>query len=264
MPTALVLRAAGTNCEQEACRAFERAGATADLVHLDRVLADPRRLDAADIICFPGGFSFGDDVASGRIFAMHVRQTLYPTLRAAVDRGAPIIGICNGFQVLVQIGLLPGCPGGEWPVDAPPRQTLGLAENAGARFIDQWSTMVIDPQSPCIWTRGLADLSPDIMMYPSAHGEGRLVGDDELLIRLERAGQAPLVYADNFNGSARGIAGVCDPTGRVLGLMPHPERYLAWHHHPFWTRLDESQRRGETPGLRLFRNAVEAVAPASV
>lgn len=222
-------------------------------------------LDRADLIGFPGGFSFGDDVASGRIFAMHVRERLYPALLGAVERGSCMIGICNGFQVLVQVGLLPGPTGGEqWPRRAPPEQSLSLAENQSGRFVDRWARMSVDPASPCVWTAPLAGVPAEHVTFPSAHGEGRLVGDDETLDRIEAAHQAPLRYEENFNGSARAIAGVCDSSGRVFGLMPHPERFLDWNRHPNWTALPADVRSTPAPGLLLFRSAVEAAQVARV
>lgn len=266
MPTALVIRAAGTNCDAELCRAFHLAGATPQLVHLDRLIAEPRRLEDADLIGFPGGFSYGDDVASGRIFAMRVRERLWPALRSAVARGCPIIGVCNGFQVLVQVGLLPGpAPGESWPVESPPPPAAALCDNASARYEDRWVPVEFVRRSVCLWTRGLHDLEPDTAILPAAHGEGRLVfGSAGLLARLEASGQIPLRYRDNYNGSEGAVAGLCDVSGRVFGLMPHPERYLDWTRHPWWTRLDDRVRRHETPGRRIFRNAVEAARAVGV
>jgi phosphoribosylformylglycinamidine synthase I len=268
MPTALVIRAAGTNCDAEMCRGFALAGATPELVHLDRLIAEPSRLDEADLLGFPGGFSYGDDIASGRIFAMKVRRRLWPALHAAISRGAPMIGVCNGFQVMVQAGLLPGpAPGQPWPADAPPPQTMSLTENAAARFTDRWVGMVPERDSPCIWTRGLDDkseapFSPQTMMLPVAHGEGRLVTSPSMLNELKSTGRVALRYADNYNGSMNAVAGVCDASGRIFGLMPHPDRYLDWNRHPFFTRLPSDAMTGDPPGLRIFRNAVEAVAGA--
>jgi len=266
MTRALVIRAAGTNCDAELCRAFEMAGASPDLVHLDRVIAEPRRMEDADLIGFPGGFSYGDDIASGRIFAMRVRERLWPALRGAVVRGCPVIGVCNGFQVLVQVGLLPGpARGEEWPIDAPPTPTAALCDNVSARYEDRWCGVEFVRESVCVWTRGLEGLGDEVGRLPSAHGEGRLVfGTPGTLARLESAGQVALRYKDNYNGSEGAVAGLCDATGRVFGLMPHPERYLDWTRHPWWTRLDEGQRRGQTPGLRIFINAVEAARSVAV
>ncbi len=310
MPRALVIRAAGTNCDGELCRAFRLGGAEPDLVHLDRLIAEPSRLERYDLVGFPGGFSYGDDVASGRIFAVKVRERLWGPLRALLERGVPMIGVCNGFQVLVQVGLLPGPAKGEaWPVEAPPRQTAALTDNAGARFIDRWVRVAPEAGSVCVWTRGLegtghraqgtgeekvqsskfkvqtdiadrvlsvvgangagADAhrsaltthASDVMMLPIAHGEGRFVtASPEVMRELEANGQVALRYIDNVNGSEGAVAGVCDASGLVFGLMPHPERYLEWNRHPFWTRLPGEVRAGETPGLRIFRNAVEAAA----
>jgi len=266
---ALVIRTAGTNCDAELVRAFELAGASATLMHLDRLIAEPQRLEEFDIIGFPGGFSYGDDVASGRIFAMRLRERLYPALRAAAARGCPMIGVCNGFQVLVQVGLLPGpAPGEQWPEGRPPRQEVALAANDSGRFVDRWVRVAPEPSSVCIWTRGLAEVyaadparADRVLMLPVAHGEGRFVPDSpEVLRRLEASGQVALRYIDDPNGSAGSVAGICDASGRIFGLMPHPERYLEWVHHPFWTRLTEEDRRGDTPGLTFFRNAVEAAA----
>jgi phosphoribosylformylglycinamidine synthase len=265
MPRALVIRAAGTNCDAEMVRGFQVAGASCDLVHVDGLVRDPAVLDEYDLIGFPGGFSYGDDIASGRILAMKLRERVYPGLRAAAARGCLMIGACNGFQVLAQIGLLPGPASEEgWAADAPPAQQIALADNQHARFVDRWVGFRVEPGSVSVWTRGLDDgltaQERDVAhVLPVAHGEGRLVlASPALLAALRRRGQIALRYTDNFNGSEDAIAGLCDATGRIFGLMPHPERYLDWTRHPFWTRLPAGVRRGETPGLRIFRNAVEA------
>lgn len=261
-PSAIVLRSAGTNCDREMVRAFEMAGATVDLVHLDRLCAEPKQLSGYDLIGFPGGFSYGDDIASGRIFAARVRECLYPALRDAAGRGVCMIGACNGFQVLVQAGLLPGPRAGEgWPESAP-TPTVALADNASARFIDRWTGVESDPASPCIWTRGLDSLPDVTRVLPIAHGEGRLIASPETLAELKSGGHVALRYSEDVNGSADRIAGLCDATGRIFGLMPHPERYLDWNRHPGATRLDEQTRSTEPPGLTMFRNAVHAVSAA--
>lgn len=315
MPTALVIRAPGTNCDTEMVRAFSLAGAhRTDLVHLDRLIADPSAIEQYDLIGFPGGFSYGDDVASGRVFAMRLRERLYAPLAAAVDRGACIIGACNGFQVLVQVGLLPGPVGrasslpssaslkpvgqASSPPSSLPPLTVALTDNIGNRFIDRWLRVEAVETSVCIWTTGIAERWPSpchrlpagdgsdaattakpshrleagptdarptnpAMTLPIAHGEGRFVTDSSATLEaIESGGQVALRYADNDNGSQNRIAGICDPTGRVFGLMPHPERYLAWHHHPYATALPEEFKRGDTPGLAMFKNAVEAVSHA--
>ncbi|MFG0305920.1 MAG: phosphoribosylformylglycinamidine synthase subunit PurQ [Phycisphaerales bacterium JB040] len=259
-PRAIVLRSAGTNCDREMVRAFELAGARTDLVHLDALCASPKRLSGYELIGFPGGFSYGDDIASGRIFAARVRQHLYPALRDAAERGVCMIGACNGFQVLVQVGLLPGPASGEsWP-DTPPAPTVALADNASARFTDRWATVDPDPDAPCVWTRGLEGLPDRVRTLPIAHGEGRLIASPETLERLRTGGHVALRYAEDVNGSADRIAGLCDATGRIFGLMPHPERYLDWNRHPAFTRLDGATTSGEAPGLTMFRNAVHAVS----
>jgi phosphoribosylformylglycinamidine synthase len=266
MPKALVIRTAGTNCDAELVRAFQLAGATVEMLHLDRLIAEPGRLDEFDLIGFPGGFSYGDDIASGRIFAMRARERLYPALRDAARQGVPMIGVCNGFQIMVQIGLLPGPLAGEdWPEEEAPAQEVSLSFNSGNMFINDWFRVEGVPNTRCLWTQGLDDAVEDaqrdaVMRLPIAHGEGRFVtANAGTLERIERAGQVALRYVDNPNGSVNGIAGICDATGRIFGLMPHPERYLEWVHHPFWTRLPTAARETETPGLRIFRNAVEAV-----
>jgi phosphoribosylformylglycinamidine synthase I len=264
-PRALVIRTAGTNCDAELVHAFRMAGADAEAIHLDRLIERPSQVDQFDLIGFPGGFSYGDDIASGRILAMKLREFLYPALRDAAARGVPMIGVCNGFQALVQVGLLPGPRAGEpWPADHAPDQRIALCENIQGRFCDQWVGIKVESKSPCLWTRHLAAdarvSDPDIMMLPVAHGEGRLVAaSDSVLDELEAHGQVVLRYTDNYNGSDRAIAGVCDPSGRIFGLMPHPERYLDWTLHPYWTSLPESKREGTTPGLLFFKSAVEAV-----
>ncbi|MEO0631441.1 MAG: phosphoribosylformylglycinamidine synthase subunit PurQ [Planctomycetota bacterium] len=253
--TALVVRAAGTNCDAELVRALNLAGASTTLIHLDQLTADPTPIDSAGIVAFPGGFSFGDDVASGRIFAMRVRQHLEGRIRAAVDRGTCVLGVCNGFQILVQAGLLPG----------DSTRSTSLTNNAENRFIDRWVHVETNPSSPCVWTQGLEAISdPDTAMLPIANGEGRFTATDETLARLEADNLVALRYTETVNGSANRIAGITDPTGRILGLMPHPERYLDWNRHPFWTRLPAETKATTPPGLRLFQNAVAAAENAGI
>ncbi len=279
MARALVIRAAGTNCDAEVCRGFEMAGARPRLVHLDALIRSPREVEDADIIAFPGGFSYGDDIASGRVFAMKLRERLWGYLRDAAERGCPMIGICNGFQVLVQVGLLPGpSPGEPWPRDAAPEPTLALTDNATARYVCRWVPVRYEANCACLWTRGLTDHAREANerareeiagedgeayeeQLPVGHGEGRLVAAGTgVLDALEAGGRVALRYLDNYNGSERAIAGVCDASGRILGLMPHPDRFLEWTRYPAWTRLAPSIRRGPTPAMMMFRNAVESVA----
>lgn len=263
---ALVIRTAGTNCDAEMVRGFERAGAEVVVEHVDRLAAEPSRLDAFDLIGLPGGFSYGDDVASGRILAVRLRERLYPALRSAVERGCAVIGVCNGFQALVQAGLLPGPAAGEpWPTRAPEPQ-LALVANSGGRFVDRWVPVEFEPRSVCVWTEGMWEQPWDrsVVQLPVAHGEGRLVTSrPALLDELAEAGQIVLRYGEDVNGSMGRVAGVCDASGLVFGLMPHPERYLDWTRHPYWTRLGAAQRQGDAPGLQIFRNAVRAVEGAT-
>ncbi len=258
-PRTLVLRTAGTNCDRETVLALEQAGSEVDVLHLHRLLEDPDRLARYAALVVPGGFSYGDDVAAGRVFGLELRHHLLAPLRAFVDRGGVVLGVCNGFQVLVDTGLLDGT------ADAPRRERgYALHANASNRFECRWVTLRAE-ECACPW------LEPgDVLPMPAAHGEGRfLVRDTAVLERLRANGQialryvssgapdAPAEYPDNPNGSVDGIAGLCDPTGRVLGLMPHPERNVSPFHHPLWTR---QPRRSEGEGLRFYRRMIEFAA----
>jgi len=245
--TALIVRTAGTNCDLELAYAFELAGAEARIVHLNSLVADPAPLAGCDLIGLPGGFSYGDDIAAGRIFANRIRHQLWQPLLEAVTRGVGIIGICNGFQVLAKLGLLPDPHRG--------RQLLTLAENTTGRFVDRWVGMRCEGGGKGIWTRDL----PEQFELPVAHGEGRLTAEEEVLDELAARGQLVLRYAegDNPNGSKRDVAGLCDPTGRILGLMPHPERAVAAHQHP---AAGGGRYEREAPvGFTMLRGAVTAV-----
>lgn len=262
MPTALILTAAGINCDRELGQAFELAGASAEPVHLGRLLREPSLIDRCDLIGLPGGFSYGDAVGAGRIVAALMRRHLYGAFVSALERGVPIIAPCNGFQIAVQVGLLPGPACGEpWPPEAP-KPVIALAPNESARFVDRWCGMEIPPDTRCIWTRGI-DVAAERAVLPVAHGEGRfLAGADDGLDRLAREGRIAVRYraGDNPNGSVDDVAGICDASGLVLGLMPHPERFTRWTQHPRWTRLDESWFAEAPLGLAMFRNAVAHVA----
>src|SRR5687768_8353863 len=258
-PRTLILRTAGTNCDRETAYAFERAGAKVEFIHLNRVVAQPSLMDDFQLLALPGGFTYGDDIAAGRIFANQIRHHLADAFNQFIEAGKPIIGICNGFQVLVKTDLLPGAVAGQTG------QTCTLAHNECGRFIDRWIHLEAKP-GKCIWTQGLERLE-----LPIAHGEGRFVPRDESVRQaLWDNGQVALVYTKpdgsrangeepyNPNGSVDDIAGVCDPSGLVFGLMPHPERYVDYTQHPAWTRQQPLLKEGQ--GLAIFRNAVKHVA----
>ena len=252
-PRALVLRAPGTNCDEETAAAWTLAGAEVETRHIGRVLADPAGLDAFQVLTLPGGFSYGDDLGAGRILATRLTG-LGDALRRFRDRGGLVLGICNGFQVLVKAGLLPGGSSG----------AATLTHNDSGHFESRWARLSVHP-GRCPF---LTDAGPAVMELPVAHGEGKfLTAEPSTLADLDAAGQIVLRYVEesghpteaypaNPNGSAGAVAGVCDPTGRIFGLMPHPERHVDPLHHPRWTRrgLDH-----EGDGLRIFRNAVEAL-----
>jgi phosphoribosylformylglycinamidine synthase I len=250
-PRALVLRAPGTNCDAETVRAFELAGGLARRLHVRALVERPALLDDAQILCIPGGFSYGDDIASGRIFALELRMRLADVLHRFRDRGGLILGICNGFQVLIQSGLL--------LADGSGGPQASLAHNDSGRFVDRWVPLVARAGS-CVFLRGVATIE-----LPVAHGEGRFVaGSAPALAQMDAAGLLVLRYdvasdpAANPNGSQGDVAGACDPTGRIFGLMPHPERFVDATQHPAWQgRLDPAARGA---GLAIFRNAVAAVA----
>ncbi len=256
-PKTLILRTAGTNCDAETAHAFELAGAATERVHINRLLQNLDLLDTYQILAIPGGFSYGDDIAAGRILANQIVHHLGDALHRFVDTGRPVIGVCNGFQVLVKTNLLPG------PVGGRSGQTATLAHNDCGRFIDRWVNLTPRP-SKCIWTANL----PPKLELPIAHGEGKFIPADRMIQQaLWDNGQIALTYSrpdgspaagaapSNPNGSVDDIAGVCDPTGLVFGLMPHPERYVDPLQHPAWTRQESRPVRGQ--GWQIFANAVQ-------
>ena len=256
MARALIITAPGINCDLELAEAFQLAGADPCPVHINKLLRNPSLVDNADLIGLPGGFSYGDAIAAGRIMANLMRVALYGALVEAIRRGVPIIAPCNGFQIAVHLGLLPGpTPGSDWP-ESPARPLVTLAQNTTARFIDRWVEFVVPSNTRCVWTSRV-EAGASTSCIPIAHGEGRFVPrDDEVLHQLEESGQIACRYGakDNPNGSVGDVMGICDASGLVLGLMPHPERFLRWTQHPQWTRLEQQER--EPLGLQMFEKAV--------
>jgi phosphoribosylformylglycinamidine synthase subunit PurQ / glutaminase len=262
-PKICVLRAPGTNCDIETAHAFELAGGAAERLHLFRLLEDPQRLSDFQILCIPGGFSYGDDVGAGVVFGSQLRGHLNEAIDRFLQADKLVLGICNGFQVLMKSGILPG---GESGGREAAQATLTWNENG--QYTALWSTLnVASPNN--VFLRGLERLE-----LPVAHAEGRVaVKDPAVIDQWRQSGQLALQYASpnggtavtdvvlpyphNPNGSIANIAGLGDPTGRVLGLMPHPERFLYATQHPQWTRR---RMTGEGAGLKLFRNAVEYFA----
>jgi phosphoribosylformylglycinamidine synthase len=262
-PRVLILRAPGSNCDQETAFAFETAGARAEVVHLNRLLERPALAADYQILAIPGGFSYGDDICAGRIFGNQIRHHLRETLQEFRAAGQLILGICNGFQILIKSGILLPDRADE------PQATLTL--NDSGKFEDRW-IWLRTASSKCVFLRGT-----ESMYLPIAHAEGKFIArDTATLDALDAAGQLTLrydvprdgsaipavaagenlPYPLNPNGAQRNVAGLCDETGRVFGLMPHPERHIDPTQHPRWTR--EQHDRGD--GLAVFENAVRYFA----
>lgn len=241
----LVLTGDGINCERETARAFSLAGAEPKIVHVNDLLENPRRLHEFEAAAFPGGFSFGDDLGSGQVLALKLSLVLGNELKTFLEAKKPVIGICNGFQALTKLGLLPE-PFGV--------RKLALARNASGQFLDRWVDLEPEKNSVCIWTLGFAGA----FSLPIRHGEGRVTfarGEEESVHRqLSQAGQIALRYVEDVNGSHGRIAGLCDPSGLVFGLMPNPEAAVSFLQHPRSTRLEK--RDADGPGLTFFRNCV--------
>lgn len=261
---ALVITGYGTNCEVECAHAARISGADcADIAHFSDIVEGRIRIGDYNFLIFPGGFLDGDDLGAAQAAAQRWKHTapkqgepLVDQLLSFIKNGGLILGICNGFQLLVKLGLLPALDG------AYLERQVSLAHNASARYEDRWCRLHVNPESPCVFTRGV-----DSLYIPVRHGEGRLVArDDTILARLQKEQLIPVRYADpvtgcpteeypyNPNGSPLGIAGLCDPSGRIFGLMPHPEAYNHPTNHPGWTRGESAPL-----GLRLFENAASCL-----
>ena len=270
MIKALILHATGTNRDREAAWAVEMAGGEATILHVNALRQHPNRLHDFQMLILPGGFSYGDALGAGRLLASDLRWLFEVELARFIEADRPVLGICNGFQALVKSGWLPG-PAADVPVQSPKtRVEATLARNASNRFECRWVWLEANPDSPCVFTRGLARGGLRRIICPVAHGEGRFVPAEGVLERLQAHEQIALTYVPdgapgkgersqgaaaypaNPNGSVADIAGICNQRGNVLGLMPHPEDHIVRWQHPRWTR-------GETEGLALgiFAEGVE-------
>ncbi|MDD5044972.1 MAG: phosphoribosylformylglycinamidine synthase I [Candidatus Omnitrophica bacterium] len=253
-PKVLILRTAGTNCDKETAFAFEASGADVELLHINALTADKKRLSDFQILAIPGGFSYGDDIAAGKILANELKYKLQDELKNFIQDGKLIIGICNGYQILVKAGILPG--------NSAFRQEVTLSLNDSAKFEDRW--VYLKRAGKCVWTKDL----PEIIYLPVAHGEGKFIARDKTALdRLIQNGQVVFQYCnkngelagypDNPNGSEMNIAGITDETGRIFGLMPHPERHFVDLQDP---RSGQKEKKGVPPdGAMIFRNGVEYV-----
>lgn len=257
-PKALILRTAGTNCDKETEFAFSLSGAQTYLNHINYV-KEKKDLSAYQIIVIPGGFSYGDDLGAGKIMALEIILWLKDEVRKFIAQGRLVLGICNGFQILVKTGILP---------DLDFQQKVTLTFNDSAKFEDRWvylqrtedrgqKTEDRKQRREEVWLKEL----PEIISLPVAHGEGKFYAEEEILDKIEKNRQVALRYVDeqgrlagfpfNPNGSLNSIAGITDVTGRVFGLMPHPERFIFKHQQPDW-----KDRDCEPFGLKIFKNAV--------
>jgi phosphoribosylformylglycinamidine synthase I len=262
-PHALVLTGFGLNCDEETAHALAVAGAKVERVHLNSLIARQKSLREFQIFVVGGGFSWGDDHGAGVIMSMRIKHRLRDEILELVARGGLVLGICNGFQVLVNLGLLPLFESPEL------HREVALIWNDCGGFRDQWVHLAVNPESPCVFTTGMKAIE-----LPIRHGEGKFYAESPVLNRLQAQNQVFLRYAMptgipaggafpfNPNGSLDDIAGICDPTGRIAGLMPHPEAYNHVSNHPDWTHHKAILGRSgeslpaEGKGIQLFRNAV--------
>ena len=264
-PKVAILTGFGINCDYETAAVFEMAGGESERIHINHLCNNNKILSDYQILAIPGGFSFGDHLGSGRLMGNRMRFNIREQLEDFVSSGKPIIGICNGFQVLVKTGLLPGKEKPDF------KQTASLTLNNSGKFEDRWVTLEFDNNSPCIWTKNITR-----MEVPIRHGEGKFVMPEKSqLDELKNNNQivaryvdpelkigtgltdTPIPYPLCPNGSMRNIAGICDPTGLIFGLMPHPEAYHSSWLHPRWTR--EIKNHGEGEGMKIFHNAIQYV-----
>lgn len=261
-PRALILTGFGINCDFETQTAFERAGAIAERVHVNDLIDRHKKMEDYQILVFPGGFSYGDDIRSGKVLANKVYTNLHESLVKFIQDEKLIIGICNGFQVMVNLGLITAGKAEEL------KQTVTLTSNDSYRYEDRWVTL-INVSNKCVFTKGI-----DVLYIPVAHGEGKFYSDEETINTMEKNGQVVFRYAMpdgkpaggkypyNPNGSINDIAGASDPTGRIFGLMPHPERHLDFTNNPRWVAIKEELKRKGLPipqngeGIKIFENAV--------
>lgn len=250
---ALVLYGYGINCENESKYAIEKSGGAADILHVNKLLDEPKLLENYNMLFIPGGFSFGDDLGSGKVFGNKMKFRLRGQLEAFISSGKLVLGICNGFQVLAKMGLLP---------EPDFTQKVSLIANDSGHFEDRWVILKGNPASPCIFTRGIGT-----MLLPVRHGEGKFVAkDDGVLKALKEGNRVVFQYVDgngdlagyphNPNGSVDDITGICDASGRVFGMMPHPEAFNMPENCPYWVKGGVK----EALGLRVFRNAAQYAA----
>ena len=239
-PVFLILTGDGINCERETALAFEQAGGQTRIQHVNDLLANPSSLQQYDGLAIPGGFSFGDDLGSGLILGLKLKYALKEELLRFVEAQKPIIGICNGFQVLTKLGLLP---------DYKKDRQVALAQNIHGRFMNQWASMTAPDHSICVWTKGIKTIN-----LPVRHKEGRVVfSSPEVLDTLKVNGQIVLRYDEDINGSTDKIAGICDSTGLIFGLMPHPEAFVFQETAP--QHQHDSSLHGE--GYPIFHNIIQ-------
>jgi len=245
----LILRAPGTNCDMETVFAFEQAGSIVESAHINELIRREKPLSNYQIMVIPGGFTYGDDISGGKILANELRLKLGEDIQRFVDDGRLILGICNGFQVLLKAGFLP-----RW--NGETRPLITLAANDSGKFECRWVHLRINETTHCIFVQGISN-----MYLPVAHGEGKVLAEPGVTEKLnvvlyytDEEGDILAGYPYNPNGSVGNIAGICDVSGRVFGLMPHPERFVRWTQHPKWLR---EPRRDYGDGLQIFINAVE-------
>lgn len=243
-PSALVLTGDGINCERETANAFQMAGFEAEIRHLNDLIREGWTLDRLSsqysVLALPGGFSFGDDLTSGKVLALKIGHKLRWDLQKFTERGGLVIGICNGFQALIKMGIF--------------GKDISITHNISGQFINTW--VKVQPRgNKCVWLRGLGNLD-----LPIRHGEGRLVFSKmraaEVLGKMERNGMLCLKYEQNLNGSEQALAGICSTDGRIFGLMPHPEAFLSWANFPEWT-LTAGRAGSPGQGLMIFENAYQ-------
>ncbi len=240
-PRFLILSGDGINCERETAFAFEQAGGAAEIVHINDLLENPTKLETYQGMAFPGGFSFGDELGSGQVLATKIRHGLLKQFHEFVDEGKLVIGICNGFQVLTKLGLLP---------DHKKDRTVALAPNIHGQFLNKWVGMNVKSDK-CVWTESIESLE-----LPARHGEGRIVftagKEEEIYQNLLAKGQIVFDYTEDINGSYKKIAGLCNDKGTVLGMMPHPEAAL----FEVTSRTRSNSPWNSTVAMKMFENAI--------